>query len=73
MSAPGTGHGRYLTDHTGDRRWYAYPQETRCRGTGSLRCRCGGDSCVCANGGDIECEGCEDCEPTNYWDYEEDA
>lgn len=33
-----------------------------CGGTGSLQCLCGGDFCVCHHHGEIECDGCEDCE-----------
>jgi len=33
-----------------------------CAGLGVLQCRgCGGDLCVCTCGGEIECDGCEDC------------
>lgn len=27
-----------------------------------LYCICGGDFCVCHNHGEVECDGCEDCE-----------
>lgn len=33
-----------------------------CRGSGELRCYCGGDFCACHNHGSVECEGCRDCE-----------
>ena len=61
--------GRYLTDQSGERRFYAYPERDRCGGSGWMSCYCGGDLCVCGNGGEIECDGCEDCEPRD--DYEE--
>ena len=32
-------------------------------------CYCGGDLCVCANHGEIECMGCEDCEPEQDDDW----
>lgn len=35
-----------------------------CGGTGMIDCHCGGDQCVCHNHGEVECYGCEDCEPT---------
>jgi hypothetical protein len=45
--------------------------EESCNGSGSLRCYCGGDLCVCHNHGSTDCPGCEDCEPERYeWDYE---
>lgn len=31
-------------------------------GSGVLRCRCGGDSCVCHHHGELECLGCDDCD-----------
>ena len=36
--------------------------ERSCAGTRMLQCDCGGDFCVCHNHGEIECDGCEDCE-----------
>jgi hypothetical protein len=36
-----------------------------CGGTGTLQCYCGGDQCVCHHHGEIECDGCEDCEFDN--------
>lgn len=30
-----------------------------CQGTGSLDCRCGGDTCVCENQGELECPKCK--------------
>lgn len=30
----------------------------RCQGTGSVDCYCGGDFCVCANGGERDCPRC---------------
>ena len=34
-----------------------------CGGTGMLDCFCGGDLCICHWHGQIECTGCEDCQP----------
>lgn len=36
--------------------------ESGCGGTGTLHCYCGGDQCVCHNHGEVDCDGCEDCE-----------
>lgn len=36
-----------------------------CGGAGVLHCYCGGDLCVCHNHGEVECDGCEDCEETS--------
>jgi len=33
-----------------------------CGGTGILYCICGGDFCVCHNHGEVECDGCSDCD-----------
>lgn len=34
-----------------------------CGGLGVVHCNgCGGDLCVCACGGEIDCDGCEDCD-----------
>lgn len=33
-----------------------------CGGAGVLHCYCGGDQCVCGNFGEVECDGCEDCD-----------
>ena len=33
-----------------------------CGGTGTVECLCGGDQCVCHNHGEVECDGCEDCD-----------
>lgn len=62
--------GQWLTDMNGDRRWYASPERERCGGSGYINCYCGGDLCVCANGGEIECDGCEDCETQDDDGYE---
>ena len=40
---------------------------SRCGGSGSLDCRCGGDLCVCHWHGSIDCDGCPDCR-----EYDED-
>lgn len=35
---------------------------TTCGGLGMLLCEgCGGDLCVCACGGELDCDGCEQC------------
>lgn len=40
-----------------------------CGGSGVLYCDCGGDSlCVCHNHGEVQCFGCEDCEPDDDGD-----
>lgn len=36
--------------------------ESGCGGTGVRQCFCGGDQCVCHYHGEVECDGCEDCE-----------
>jgi len=33
-----------------------------CGGSGLLDCECGGDFCVCHHHGEVECDGCEDCD-----------
>lgn len=33
-----------------------------CDGTGTLYCLCGGDQCVCHWHGEVECDGCDDCD-----------
>jgi hypothetical protein len=38
------------------------PLPTRCGGSGMLYCECGGDLCVCHNHGEMDCDGCPDCE-----------
>ena len=45
--------------------------QRKCGGSGELRCRCGGDLCVCHNHGHAECLGCEDCEPDDFDDYDD--
>ena len=45
--------------------------EQGCGGSGVLNCECGGDFCVCHHHGEIDCPGCEDCEPDDdeyEWD-----
>lgn len=47
-----------------------------CGGSGYLECECGGDFCVCHHHGEVECEGCEDCDDTDYdWcdDYDDES
>ena len=43
------------------------PERDRCGGMGIFRCECGGDFCACANEGEIDCDGCPDCEPDDEW------
>lgn len=45
-----------------------------CGGTGTLHCYCGGDQCVCHNHGEVECDGCEDCDVGDGFedDYDDD-
>lgn len=45
--------------------------DATCGGSGILNCYCGGDMCVCGNGGEVECCGCADCEGENEDDFEE--
>jgi hypothetical protein len=33
-----------------------------CGGTGGRQCLCGGDQCICHNHGEVQCDGCEDCD-----------
>lgn len=44
----------------------------RCHGTGMLDCHCGGDLCVCHNHGEVECDGCPDCEDFDDEGYDND-
>lgn len=63
--------GFYARHMDGDVMWHAAPDRDRCDGHGWITCYCGGDLCICGNGGEIECDGCEDCEPSednNEWD-----
>ncbi len=71
--------GFYARHMNGDVMWHAAPEHERCGGHGWMSCYCGGDLCVCGNQGEIECDGCEDCEPDrdegedvdDHW-YDED-
>ena len=47
----------------GTRNPYFAPLPGRCGGYGHTSCLCGGDFCVCHNHGDVDCDGCADCEP----------
>ena len=47
-----------------ERKAYFAPVPGDCNGLGSKECLCGGDQCICHNHGDVECEGCPECEPT---------
>jgi hypothetical protein len=38
------------------------PLPARCGGLGVIDCHCGGDLCVCHNHGQIDCDGCADCD-----------
>lgn len=53
--------GCYLRDANGTIVWCAFPAGT-CGGTGVIACRCGGDLCACGNRGEIDCDGCVDCD-----------
>ena len=52
----------YWNPYGAEWRWCADPESDRCGGSGYHRCYCGGDLCVCANDGSIDCDGCEDCD-----------
>lgn len=41
---------------------YFEPMHGGCGGQGIVNCFCGGDFCVCHNHGEIDCDGCPDCE-----------
>lgn len=45
--------------------------DATCGGSGTLYCRCGGDQCVCHHHGEVECQGCEDCEERGGGDDED--
>ena len=52
--------------------------DASCGGSGFLSCRCGGDLCVCHHHGEVECAGCDDCDPDDgdvrdYFDEDGDA
>ena len=36
--------------------------DTTCGGSGVLYCYCGGDFCMCHYHGELDCDGCEDCD-----------
>lgn len=40
-----------------------------CGASGTLHCECGGDLCVCHNHGEVDCDGCEDCD----WEYSDEC
>ena len=65
--------GFWARDMNGERRFYASPERERCYGRGWMPCYCGGGRCVCANVGEIECDGCEDCEPSERDDDADDV
>lgn len=46
--------------------------DSRCGGTGTLSCHCGGDLCACHHHGEVECLGCADCEPEETPDHYDD-
>lgn len=67
--------GYFARHMNGDVMWHEAPDRERCGGHGWITCHCGGDLCVCGNGGEIDCYGCEDCEPSDdvdSWGDEED-
>ena len=44
------------------RGWFSVSYLRGCGGQGIRYCLCGGDLCVCHNHGEIECDGCAECE-----------
>ena len=42
-----------------------------CGGSGTLHCHCGGDFCVCHHHGEVECDGCRDCDLDEEGFYED--
>lgn len=65
----------YMVRHQdGETYWHASESDeldSTCGGSGALRCRCGGDLCVCGNFGEAECFGCPDCEAEDDYLEEE--
>lgn len=50
---------------------YFAPVYRLCSGTGTLDCLCGGDFCVCHNHGEVDCDGCVNCEePDDFYEYD---
>ncbi len=44
-----------------------------CGGSGMLMCDgCGGDTCVCTCGGEMDCCGCEECADGEIYDHDAD-
>lgn len=41
-----------------------------CGGLGVMHCECAGSFCQCHNHGEVQCDGCEDCE--DDWDEDDD-
>lgn len=52
--------------------WHEGRDRETCGGSGYYDCCCGGDFCVCGNRGEIECDGCDDCRPTDDDEEEPD-
>lgn len=48
-----------------------FGRDRTCGGSGYLHCYCGGDFCMCANQGEIECMGCSDCD-SEWWDEDDE-
>jgi hypothetical protein len=44
--------------------YFAPPRRGGCSGIGTIECLCGGESCVCHNHGEVDCDGCSECDPT---------
>lgn len=45
-----------------------------CGGLGVIYCDgCGGDLCVCACGGELECPGCDECPDRDDDDFDDEA
>ena len=49
------------------------PFEEGCGGSGLRLCFCGGDLCVCHWHGEVQCDGCQDCnygDPDDEWEFD---
>ena len=54
------------------RPWFSTDDlDPTCAGTGALQCYCGGDQCICHWHGEIDCDGCPDCEIDDLPDFYE--
>jgi len=50
----------------------AQKPEFECNGLGYIECFCGGDLCVCDNYGEIPCGGCDACESSDEYEYDDE-